>query len=87
MKNLVVTLVVGLTMVATMSPGMACTADEATAKFNERVEQLSSGSVPSDKVAQAWTDMNEAGTALSNQDYDLACQIYDRIAEEYGLDK
>ena len=38
-------------------------------------------------IGNAWAKMNEGGTALAGQDYDKACEIYDQIAEDYGLEK
>ena len=65
---------------------LACSADEASAKFQKRTEQLSTpGAVSDDKVAEAWGMMNEAGTALANGEYDKACKIYDKVATDFGL--
>ena len=65
---------------------LACSADEASEKFQKRTEQLSTpGAVSDDKVAEAWGMMNEAGTALANGEYDKACQIYDKVAADFGL--
>ena len=67
---------------------LACTADEASAKFQKRTEQLSTpGAVPDDRVADAWGMMNDAGTALANGEYDKACEIYDKVAADFGLQK
>ena len=88
MKRVVVTLVAGTALLVSANAAFACTAEEASEKFSKRTEQLSSpGSVPAEKIGEVWTRMNEAGTALGNGDYDLACQIYDQIAADYGLDK
>ena len=67
---------------------LACSAEEASAKFQKRTEQLSTpGAVSDDKVAQAWGMMNEGGSALAAGDYAKACEIYDRIAADFGLER
>ena len=88
MSKFIVTTIGAIAVFVAASTGvMACDAAEATAKFSKRAEQLGAGTVPDNQVAEAWAKMNEGGTALASQDYDKACEIYDAIADAYGLEK
>ncbi|GAB5486303.1 MAG: hypothetical protein Pars93KO_27370 [Parasphingorhabdus sp.] len=89
MKRMIASACTAVVVVALSSTNvLACTAAEASEKFQKRTEQLSTpGSIPDDKIAQAWGMMNEAGTALANGDYDKACQMYDKVASDFGLSK
>ena len=89
MKKFVLSIVSAIAIAGFASnAAFACDGSDAMEKAHKLAKQADTpGTVPDTELDNFRAWMNEAGTALVAHDYDKACEIYDAIADAYGLEK
>ena len=68
-----------------ISAQAACTAQDAVSKLTTVSSAMSANKIPTDKVADASQQLNQAGALLGKGDYAGACAIYDKLITDYKL--
>ena len=68
-----------------VSAQAACTAQDAISKLTTVTSAMSANKIPTDKIGEASTKLNEAGGLLGKGDYAGACAIYDKLISDYKL--
>lgn len=74
-----------ITGASIVSAQAACTAQDAVSKLQTVSSAMSANKIPTDKVADASQQLNQAGGLIAKGDYAGACAIYDKLISDYKL--